>query len=61
MVKDRVVLDVGSGCGAGAIAAAMGHARTAVANDIDPGIQRLDQYNYYMSEIKFYKICIIYS
>ncbi|XP_013138382.1 PREDICTED: protein N-lysine methyltransferase METTL20-like isoform X2 [Papilio polytes] len=36
LVKDRVVLDVGSGCGAGAIAAAMGHARTAVANDIDP-------------------------
>ncbi|CAH1232638.1 ETFBKMT [Branchiostoma lanceolatum] len=36
VVKDKSVLDVGSGCGASAIAAAMRGARRVLANDIDP-------------------------
>lgn len=36
-VRGRRVLDVGSGCGASAIAAAMLGAADAVANDIDKG------------------------
>ncbi|XP_065368490.1 electron transfer flavoprotein beta subunit lysine methyltransferase-like [Calliphora vicina] len=35
MVKDKSVLDVGSGCGATSIAAIMKNAKYAVANDID--------------------------
>ena len=34
---DRAVLDVGSGCGASAIAAAMSGASSVTANDICPG------------------------
>nr|XP_032521856.1 electron transfer flavoprotein beta subunit lysine methyltransferase-like [Danaus plexippus plexippus]XP_032521857.1 electron transfer flavoprotein beta subunit lysine methyltransferase-like [Danaus plexippus plexippus] len=35
-IKDRRVLDVGSGCGAGAIAAALVGTKRVLANDIDP-------------------------
>jgi len=35
-VKDKVVLDVGSGCGASAIACLKAKATSVVANDIDP-------------------------
>lgn len=37
IVKDKSVLDVGSGCGATSIAAIMKKAKYAVANDIDEG------------------------
>lgn len=36
MVKGRSVLDLGSGCGATAIAAVMSGASQVLANDIDP-------------------------
>lgn len=36
VVEGQTVLDVGSGCGATAIAASMAGARTVIANDIDP-------------------------
>lgn len=37
LFDNKRVLDVGSGCGASAIASKMSGALTACANDIDPG------------------------
>ena len=36
LVRGRRVLDLGSGCGACAVAAALGGASRAAANDVDP-------------------------
>lgn len=36
IVKNKYVLDIGSGCGAASIAAKMSGAHTVIANDIDP-------------------------
>jgi predicted nicotinamide N-methyase len=36
--KGATVLDVGSGCGASAIACAMCGADNVIANDVDPGV-----------------------
>lgn len=38
IVDGKTVVDVGSGCGACAIAAAMKGAKYVIANDVDPGI-----------------------
>lgn len=37
VVRGKVVLDIGSGCAASAIAAVKAGARSAIANDIDKG------------------------
>lgn len=59
LVQDKTVLDLGSGCGASAIAAIKKGARRVIANDIDEGTNNL--FEIFHESALFINLLIIYK